>query len=229
MSRGEKIKISSLVACLKMQQSVFPCIMACNFSQPCLYPPYEAIEWSHLSLCDEVPSDTQLRISAPGKLHSAVDVLSVSVFGGCGSLNRQPQAFYSILTRLSGFELGGLQDPEIYHWGKAIWRSIWTHNWCTSYSWYKKQQCEQLCELQDQSTLHLCSASCASCQFASEFNSRCWLWPMKPYVARGLGYLRVHLSPVTSTYPISYSRSFIWWDQEGLFCHGICPLEYHPS
>lgn len=73
------------------------------------------VVWYH-----QYADDTQLHISAPGKLHNAVDVLSVSVFGGCGSLNGQPQAFYSILARLSGFEFGGLQDPEIYHWGEGL-------------------------------------------------------------------------------------------------------------
>lgn len=57
----------------------------------------------------------------------------------------------------------------------------------------------------------------------------------------GSGYLKDHLSPITSTNsnpveqeehvasPISQSVSCSRTQERNLFCHGICPMEYHPS
>lgn len=42
----------------------------------------------------------------------------------------------------------------------------------------------------DQCTLHLCSTSYIGYQFASAFNSRCWLMTYKTLYGMGLSYLR---------------------------------------
>lgn len=55
-----------------------------------------------------------------------------------------------------------------------LWRIFQRFNWC------RMRQHGQSCV-----SLNTCYTSCISCQSASGFKLRCWLWPVKPFMQLG--------------------------------------------